>query len=253
MAKKRGRKIPIPFSRKCMMDFIYFSKKMSYHLVSAETHFNLQALSAIRKQCAKPISWYAIFIKAFAYISQQYPELRQHLFSYPYTYLYQYSRVVAVLAIEREIQNENMVMYLKIDSPEKLSLESIAQMIHDSKTQAPEENLNFRRFLKFNRFPFLLRRLYWWMGIHLPIFRLHYFGTFGVTGAGKDLTSLSIKSPVGINFVFNSQTGLFRLFWDHRLFDGVIVNHMLNDLEYYLNGPILQELEKMAQNETCVV
>jgi hypothetical protein len=158
-----------------------------------------------------------------------------------------------MLAIEREIENDNMVMYLKIDSPEKLSLESIAQIIAESKTQPPEENLNFRRFLKFNRFPFFLRRLYWWMGIHLPMFRLHYFGTFGVTGAGKGLCSLSIKSPLGVNFVFDSQTGLFRLFWDHRLFDGVIVNHMMTDLEYYLNGPILQELEQMAEIETCVV
>jgi hypothetical protein len=252
MAKKRGCRIEIPFSRRCMIDFMYFSQKMSKHLVSAELNLDLSELARAREKSQQKISWFAIYIKAFAMVSAKYPELRQVLFSYPFPYLYQYQRTVAMLAIEREIEQENMVMYLKIDSPEKLSLESIHQMIHESKTMNPQDNLSFRRFLKFNRFPFLLRRLYWWMGVHLPMFKMHYFGTFGVTGAGRGLRSLTIKSPVGVNFVFDTASGLFRLFWDHRLFDGVIVTRMLNELQHIFDTTILKELKDMEKLENGV-
>ena len=250
MAKKRGKRINIPFSRRCMIDFMYFSQKTSKNLVSAELNLDLSSVAAARLAANPKVSWFAIFIKAFAEISSIYPQLRQVLFSYPFPYLYQYHRSVAMLAIEREINQENMVMYLKIDSPEKLSLVSIHQMIVASKTIKPEDDLNFRRFLKFNRFPFLLRRLYWWMGINLPIFKMHYFGTFGVTGAGRGLRSLSIKSPVGVNFVFDTNSGLFRLFWDHRLFDGVIVTKMLYQMQDILDNMILKELQDMAEANT---
>lgn len=247
MAKKRGKRIPISFARRCMMDLMYFSQKISGHRVSAEYQLDLSAFQEHQLQ----ISWFAIFIKAFAQVSAKYPELRQILFSFPWTYLYQYQRTVAMLAIEREVDGENMVMYLKIDSPEKQSLKAIHQQIQESKTMPIEKNLSFRRFIKFNRFPFLLRRIYWWMGYHLPYFRLHYFGTYGVTGAGRGLRSLSIQSPLGVNFAFDKNTGLFRLFWDHRLFDGVIVATMLKDLQETLNGSILNEIKELRSE--CVV
>lgn len=245
MAKKRGSRIPISFARRCMMDLMHFSREMSFHRVSAEYQLDLSLCQQALDQTEVHISWFAIFIKAFAEVSQEFPELRQILFSFPWKYLYQYQRTVAMLAIEREVDGENMVMYLKIDSPEKQSLQAIHQQIQESKTVPIEENLSFRRFIKFNRFPFLLRRFYWWMGYHLPYFRLHYFGTYGVTGAGRGLRSLSIQSPLGVNFVFDKKTGLFRFFWDHRLFDGVIVADMLLKLQNTLNGSILAELKEL--------
>jgi len=248
MAKKRGRRVPISFARRCMMDLMHFSQKMASYRVSAEYTLDLKAF----QKADLEISWFAIFIKAFAQVSAKYPELRQVLFSFPWTYLYQYQRTVAMLAIEREMDGENMVMYLKIDSPEKQSLTAIHQQIQEAKTIPIEKNLSFRRFIKFNRFPFILRRIYWWMGYHLPYFRLHYFGTYGVTGAGRGLRSLSIQSPLGVNFVFDKKTGLFRFFWDHRLFDGVIVTAMLKDLQDALNGPILSEFKAMRSESVLV-
>ena len=246
MAKKRGRRLGLSLARRCMIDFLYFSKKISMNSVSAEKYMDLAPVIEARKQCATRISWYTIFLKAFAEVSAQFPELRQVYLSYPYPHIYEYTRTVGMVAIEREIADETMVMYVKIDSPEKQSLQHLDEMLRDSKKVAPEQSLSFRRFLKFNRLPFLIRRFAWWVGFNFPTFRLHYFGTFGVTGIGKGVRSLSIKSPLGVNFVFDmtqpDHRPLFRMFWDHRIFDGVIVIQIMEELQRILNGSIADEL-----------
>jgi hypothetical protein len=257
MAKKRGQKLKLSFSRRCMIEFLNVSKEISLNSVSAEKFLELTPLFHARQKCPIKMSWYAIFLKAFAMVSAKYPELRQSYFRFPKPFIYQYHRTVGMLAIEREVDQETMVMYLKIDSPEKNPLLHIDQLIKKSKDCPVDEEPSFRRFLKFNRLPFLLRRLCWWLGMNMPTKKLHYFGTFGLTGLGLGVRSLSVKSPLPISFVFDmsqtEQKPLVRLFWDHRIFDGIVVISFFKELEKILNVDIVSELNELSKSTSQVV
>lgn len=253
MKKNRGKKIKLSLARRSIIDLMYFSKKMSLNSVSAERYLELTPLIEARKSCPNRISWYAIFFKAFAKVSEEIPELRQSYFPLMFPKIYQYHETAGSIAMERQIDGETFVVYLKIEHPQQKSLLEIDQMIKKSKDCSPEEIPSFRRFLKINRFPFFIRRFLWWAGLNIYSYRLRYFGTFGLTGIGQGVRSLQVKSPMSVNFVFDmSQTDvnpLVRLFWDHRIFDGVIVIRIMERLQYYLNHDLVTEIETITQKE----
>lgn len=242
--RHRGKILEISPARRSIIDFMHFSQKTAANAVSAEMNLNLNTVIAARQQTKIKVSWYAIFLKSLAQISEEFPELRRSYFRFPWPYFFEYQATSAMLAIEREIESEPMIVYLKIDNPQHLSVQAIDQLIWQAKSQAPEKTPSIRRFLTINRLPFLLRRLMWTLGFNLPNYRFHYLGTFGLTGIGKGVRSLSVKSPLPVNFIFdmNASHPLIRIFWDHRVFDGLIVIDILKRLEQYLNENMTQEL-----------
>lgn len=249
MIKKRGRKLKLSFARKCLIDFLHVSQKMSLNSVSAERYMKLDAVIEARNQSPVRISWYAIFLKAFAHVSAKFPELRQAYFPFVWPHIYEYKRPVGMVAIERQIADETMVMYLRVDSPEKQKLEDLHDQLKHAKDAHPDQIQSFKDFLLVNRFPLPIRRFLWWLGLNVHSYRNRFFGTFGLTGIGHGVRSLSVKSPMTSTFVFDmSMTDvkpLVRLFWDHRVFDGVVVIHILEELERFLNEEIAHELINM--------
>jgi len=242
--RHRGKILNISLARRSIIDFMHFSQKTAANAVSAEMQLNLDEVTAARQQSKFKVSWYAIFLKALAQVSAEFPELRRSYFRFPWPYFFEYKVTSGMLAIEREIHGEPMVVYLKIDNPQHLSVAQIDELIWQGKSQDPSQIPSIRRFLTINRLPFLLRRMLWMLGFNLPNYRFHYLGTFGLTGIGKGVRSLAVKSPLPVNFIFDtlSSRPLIRIFWDHRVFDGLIVIQMLKHLERCLNQDIAQEL-----------
>jgi hypothetical protein len=189
-------------------------------------------------------------MKAFAKVSQDYPELRQAYLPFFIPKIYEYFKTSGSIAIERELNNETVVLYLKIDSPESMDLKELDLRIKNAKDCPINSEASFKRFIKINKFPLLIRRLLWWFGLNIASSRRNYFGTFGLTGIGRGVRSLSIKSPLSVNFIFDmsqsEQKPLVRLFWDHRIFDGVIVIHILEKLQHYMNNDLVFEIEKIT-------
>lgn len=251
MARKiRGRTIKLSFSRRCLIDFLHFSKKVSLNSVSAEKYMDLAPLIAARQVCPVRISWYAIFLKAFSNVSSKFPELRQAYFPWIFPHIYEYKRTAGMVAIEREVFGETMVVYLRVESPEKQSLQDLHEYLKHAKDCDPNQIQSLKDFILVNRMPFLFRRFLWWLGMNVHSFRNRFFGTFGLTGIGLGVRSLSVKSPMASTFVFDmSMTDikpLVRLFWDHRVFDGVVVINMLQELQRVLNEEIAFELEAIS-------
>ena len=67
---------------------------------------NLADVSETRDQCSERISWPAIFLKAYAIVAQEIPELRQTWYRWPWAHLYQHSTSVATLTVQREMAGE---------------------------------------------------------------------------------------------------------------------------------------------------
>ena len=243
--QKYGVSLKLSLSRKAITDFMYFSKKVATNSVSAENSFQLEPLFHAKKTCGKNYSWYTIFIKAFGILSQEYVELRQSYFPYFLPHIFQYHRASAMLAIERKIDGEQMVVFLKIDDPARLELHEIEHLIKQAQRKPPHEIKSIHRFVKMMRLPLLLRRMAWFFGLNVHGYKWRYFGTFGVTGIGRGVRSLNVKTPLPVTFIFDMSdefAPLFRLYWDHRIFDGVIVSKMIQRLEKILNEEIAQEL-----------
>lgn len=253
MKKNRGKKIKLSLARRSVIDLMHFSQKMSLNSVSAERYLKLEPLIEARKVCPHKISWYALFFKAFAKVSEEMPELRQSYFPLMFPNIYQYNETAGSIAMEREIDGETFVVYLHISHPQHHSLLEIDNRIKQAKDCPPHEIPSFRRFLKINRFPFLIRRFLWWVGLNVYSYRFRYFGTFALTGIGRGVRSLSVKSPMSVTFVFDmSMTDilpLVRLFWDHRVFDGVIVIRILERLQYILNHDLVEEMVLLSKEE----
>jgi hypothetical protein len=96
--------------------------------------------------------------------------------------------------------------------------------------------------------PWPFRRLVWWLGLSVVArWREQCFGTFGVTGvAALGSASLHLLSPLTTTLTYGvfaaDGTAPVRLFYDHRVLDGVQPAAALAELEQALRGPIVEEL-----------
>ena len=96
-----------------------------------------------------------------------------------------------------------------------------------------------------------LRRFIWWLGLNIGRQRGNYFGTFGLSVYSalnvesfhplSPLTSVVNYGPIDANGEVN-----VRIIYDHRVLDGATIGRALARLEEILNGPIVEELRRLA-------
>lgn len=246
MSLPPGRTIALSPARKYMCDMLRASRKIP--LVAVERHCRLGEVVAARDRLAARPSWFALFLKGWALVSARRPELRRAYLSFPWPRLHEHACNVASLAVARRVGDEDAVMSLQIRHPERRSLADIDDLIRRSRTDPVERFGDFRRARRLGRMPWPLRRFFWWLGLEVSgRLRLQNAGTFGVTGvAALGSASLHLLSPLTTTITFGvfaaDGTVPVRLFYDHRVLDGVQPAEALRDLEDTLCGPIREEL-----------
>jgi hypothetical protein len=251
MSSIHGHAIPLSPARRLMCDMMHASRQVP--LVSFERLIDLRAVREARSKCAEPPSWFAVFIKAFALVAMRRPALRTSYLTFPWPRLYQHAYNVATLPVERRIGNEDAVLFMQLWKPEEKSLADLHAEIRRAKEIPLDEEPMFRNALRLARFPRLIRRLCWWIGLCWNgYWRMVNFGTFGATGvAGQGASSLTFLSPFTCTFAVTAfqpdGKAFFRLMCDHRVMDGVEPARALADIEACLNGEILRELEAMPR------
>jgi hypothetical protein len=229
-----------------MCDFLDASRKVP--LVAIERAMPLADVIAARKATVAKPSWFAIFIKAYAAVSAARPELRRVYLARPWGRFFQYNDTVANLAVARTVNGEDGVLGYHIRSPERLSLADIDDRIRAARTAPVGTIPSYRRALRIARLPGPVRRLAWWVGLNgSGRERLRWFGTFGVTAvAALGSATLSLLSPLTTTVTYgvfrDDGTVTVRLFFDHRVLDGVGPAQALGEMEQVLRGPIVDEL-----------
>lgn len=229
-----------------MCDLMHASRRVP--LVAMERRLALGEVVRARQALAARPSWFAIFLKAYALVSEKNAPLRQSYLSFPYPRLYQHACTVGHVAVARKIGDEDAVVPLKISRPDRRPLMAIDAVIRRARTEPVERIAAFRRSLRLCRMPVPIRRLAWWVGLNvLPSWRQKHFGTFGVTGvAALGAASLHVASPLTSTIAFGvldaDGSVIVRLFYDHRVMDGIGPATALADLEQVMCGPILAEL-----------
>lgn len=247
-----GTSLALSPLRKVMCDLLHFSRQVP--LVAIERRMPLGRVIEARQRLAARPSWFAIFLKAYALVAQERAELRRSYLSFPWPRLHQHDCNVAQLAVARVVAAEEGVLTLKVRHPERLSLADLDTLIRRARTEPVESFGDFRRLLLLGRLPQPLRRLAWWAGLQVSArWRQRYAGTFGITGvAALGSTSLHLLSPLTTTLTYGvfmeDGSVLARLFYDHRVLDGVQPAEALRDLEQALRGPILHELQATSQH-----
>lgn len=245
----RGRTLKLSESRRLVGDLMRFS--IGVPRVTVQRRMNLGPLLMARKaQQTKP-SWSAIFVKGYALLAKETPELRRAYVKLPWPQLYEYPLSVASITHEREHDGERAVLLSRIKGPEHCSIAELEASIHEARTHQVMDVKDFRRALKFARVPALLRWPLMWLGLNIGRQRANYFGTFQFSvysGLGAEslnpltpLTTLLNYGPIGEDGSVD-----VRIHYDHRVMDGATIARALERFEKILNGAVADEVQQRS-------
>jgi hypothetical protein len=255
MPQPVGRNLPLSLPRRFICDLVHFARKVP--TVPVQRSMNLAALVAARQAAEAPPSWCALFTKAYAFVAASRPELRRAYLSFPRPHLYEHPGNVASVAVERDLDGEDAVLFGHVNSPETKGLRELDALLRRFKEEPVGGISLFRRALQINRLPRPLRRLVWWVGLNaVGRKRAHYFGTFAVSVySGLGAASLHPLSPLTttLNYGVIGADGRVdvRLIYDHRVLDGATVARALADLERVLTCEVLAELRYFQSVEAA--
>jgi hypothetical protein len=241
----RGRSIPLSPARRLVVDFLHFSQDIP--LVSVQRHMHLERLVRARADRAGRPMWLAIFAKAYGLVSREFPELRRAYVKMPWPHLYEYPQAVGFLPLTGHHLGEESVFAVRIREPGAWRLADVNRKILDAKAAPVEEARKLRHLLAVARLPRLVRRPLQWLALNWGRQRANYFGTFLIGGVSElGIESQHMLSPISNSLSFGviSKDGDVdvRMYWDHRVMDGVVVGKALAQLERTLNGVIADEL-----------
>jgi hypothetical protein len=243
----RGRPVPLSPVRRLVVDLT----RLHVPSVPVQRMMNLKAVVEARAAAGRP-AWSAIFAKAYGLVAEDMPILRRAFVKLPFEHLYEYPVSSASIVVERDHRGEMVVLTNLIRDPAHTSIAAMSDEIRRAKTVPLEEVKAFKRMLSLARWPTLLRRLIWWLGLNIGRQRGNYFGTFGIS-VYASLGSESLHPISPLTAVIN--TGIIgadgvvpvRIMYDHRVLDGSMVARTLEQLEGRLTGPVLEELRGMAK------
>jgi hypothetical protein len=249
MSQPINRTVSLSPARRLVSDVMHFGQKVASMML--ERRAQLAPVALARAALPNKPSWYAIFAKAYGIVSARHPELRRSYMTLPWARLFEHAQNVAMVPIERQMGDEDIVVYVPLPEPEKRTIQELDDCLYQHKDKPLESIKFFRTQLWTSRLPQPLRRLLWWLGLNMwGRVRAYFYGTFGLTGLGAyDTTCVTILSPLTITLTYGviepDGSVILRLNFDHRVMDGALPARSLIELEEVLNGEILQELQQM--------
>ena len=134
----RGHGIKLSIQRRMVIDLLYFARAVPS--VPVQRHISVGELVAARAVCHDRPRWTAIFVKAFALVAEEIPELRRAYVKIPRPHLYEYPTSKATIMIEREYHGEPALCPISVKDPANQPLRAIGELLEHAST-VPLENL----------------------------------------------------------------------------------------------------------------
>ncbi len=246
----RGRALKLSAPRRLVGDLMRFS--IGVPRVTVQRQMNLGPLRRARSALQTKPSWSGIFLKGYALLAREVPELRRAYVKFPWPQLYEYPVSVASVAHEREYEGERAVLLTCIKAPERYSIADLDAVIQAARTRPVLEVREFRRALTLARAPAPVRWLLMWLGLNIARQRANYFGTFQLSVySGLGAESLNPLTPLTtlLNYGPIDEDGsvIVRIHYDHRVMDGANVARALERFEKILNGEVAGEVMELPQ------
>jgi hypothetical protein len=241
----RGRAIKLSRPRRLVNDLMRFSIRIPR--VTVQRRMNIAPLVEARAAQEERPSWTAIFLKGYALLARETPELRRAYVRLPWPRLWEYPESVGSVAFERDVEGEPAVLLARVKGPERRSLKRLDAAVRAARSTPVMEVGEFRRALALAGAPAPLRWLLMWLGLNWGRKRVKYFGTFQLSvysamGAESlnpltPLTTLLNYGPIDADGWVN-----VRILYDHRVMDGATVARALERFEAILNDAVAAEI-----------
>ncbi|SRR5579871_4905778 len=245
----RGTRRKISLARTFIIDLMHASMKVP--AISFSRPIDIGPFMAARAKSKTPPGWAAVFVKAFAIVARDEPVLRTLYVKLPWPHFFELPRSIAMVAVARVEDGEELILPEKVPAPEEQSLASIDAAIKRAKNAPLEDIPAFRKILMASRLPLLLRRFSWWLGLNVGRMCANNFGSFGITSVAAygpgDLRALS-PSPFLISYgVVGADNRIdVSIRWDHRVTDAVVVARAMGRLEQVINTEISTEIRSLS-------
>lgn len=245
----RARSVALSVPRRVVCDLLHVARNTP--TVPVQRLTDVSALKLARQRSSVRVSWPTLFVKAYAIVCDQMPELRRAYIAHPWARLYEHPVPVASLAIEREYQGELGVFFAYFPRPDLMPLAELDAAISRYRSEPVEELFAYTFWIY--RFPKLLRRFLWWYMVNVRGARkAEFIGTFGLSVySSLGAESLHPISPLTttVNYGIIDHEGKVpvRIVYDHRVMDGSTVARALIRLEKVLNTVILEELDGLRE------
>lgn len=252
MSQPTGKYHSVSYFRRLVIDLMHFSAEVP--CITIDRRMNLARLIAARRACSPSPTWSAIFAKAFGKVAERTPALRTSYLKLPWPRFYEHASNIVTLNVDRQVEDERIVLYVHINNPEKQTLQELDEVIQTHRTGPLDQILSYKRALLMSRTPWPFRRLLWWLGLNLfGSIRAENFGTFSLTSLGAQGAGVIQVVPLLTSLI---HYGMFddagrldmRMSFDHRVLDGATAATALASLEVVLNQEILPELIQMSRS-----
>jgi len=244
---EKPKRIKLSNGRRLVDEVIRSGGKMT--MATYARDFDLTELCKLRKRAKPRIDWNVIYMKAYAIIARDFPQLRQCYVGFPWPYAYQYEKNVALITLSREHDGEDRLLFARFNQPEGDSLVELQRKFDSLRRSPVLEVKQFRKQIRFANLPYPVRRLTWWMLFNLfPRKRLNIFGTFGMTisrfrDAHLTTNALGPNTTIlGIDVLPTNGIARFTLTFDHQILDGAPVLNLIHSVYQTLTGAIADEL-----------
>ncbi len=250
----RGRRIAISLPRQYVNDLLHFGHKIPS--IPVQRAMNISRTLAARSSLRWPPSWVVIFVKAYAQTCDDFPQLRRAYLRFPWATLYEHPNSIASIAIEKELDGEPAVSFLRMGDLLNNRLADLDKCMRKAREQPIQQLKSYRLAKQMKWLPTALRRAIWWIGLNVNgALRAREFGTFGVSVyASLGAESLHPLSPLTttINYgpILPDGSVNVRLVYDHRVMDGATVARALARFENVLNTQLVEELLEMNTQES---
>lgn len=232
--------------RRLIGDLMWLSRDVP--LVTFQRRMALGPLRSARETSNRRPTWTALFVKAYALLAAERPELRRIYVPLPRPSLFQCDQSIARIAVDRTVGGEAAVLFSRIIGPEHRELPDIGWRLRNAAEGEPPV---FARQLRFAGLPGWARRLAWLAILNVsPARRARIFGTFAISNTGQlgawavhlraPTTAVIHTGPIDGNGCVD-----FYLTFDHRVLDGAPVAGALADLEEMLNGPVREAVNAL--------
>lgn len=252
MHETRGRYIPVSPSRRIIMDLMHEARQVPS--IPVQRLIDVKELDVVRQRTDPKISWFVIFMKAFALVAERNPQLRRSLIKYPWCRFYDHPISICSLAVERDLEGEPSLFFAHFRAPEEQTLTELQSALRYYKNSPIRGVGLYRRALKIGNLPTPVRRLLWWSTLNFSgVKRAKRLGTFGITSYGAlGAESLHPISPLTCTLNFGpiaaDGTVLIKIIYDHRTLDGSEVARRLKEIDDVLKTTIREELHALSDS-----
>ena len=145
---KRGKSVPISLGRRLLIEHCHFSDATQKGVIKRRISIGpmMAALECAALNDAKP-PLPLIFIKAFAIVAKDMPQLRWSYVKLPWPQFYEHSISNGVMPITRILDGEEIVMMAQFPDPAATALPLLIDALAHMKTAPIREIKSFKRAL----------------------------------------------------------------------------------------------------------